>query len=519
MYSILIADDETIIRQGLKCIIDWDELGFTTISEASNGEDALSYILNEKPDVVLIDIRMPKLSGLEVVKEARAHGFNGKILILSGYSDFSYAQEAIANGVQFYLTKPIEEDELLKIIKEIASQIESEREHEQMIDNYKNKAKEHLLRDLLTGEFDSSAFHLEDINLSASQYQVLIYEKYGHNEKDPSYSFADLLRVTNRENNTFDWIEYENQNVILLKGEHALSRFEDFLERYQRNKRPQKGSPLDSIFIAYGRTVSKLEDIHISFQDSLLLVSRRFFCAKHQHTLGVNELPPQEEGSIHLTKNTLHSYADQLVNYIQIGNQDMVLDTLKDLESFLNRAPDSISDIRLSMTDLYLLVREKIYHLYNTIEIPFLSNAQIIHSIEHAYYLYEIINLMKEQFFMMIRSIGNTSSENIIDNIMHYIKHNYMNNIKLETIAPLFGYNSSYLGKIFNKKTGISFNSYVDNIRIEQSKYLLEHKALKVYEIAEKVGYQNVDYFHMKFKKHTGMSPAEYRKKNRTEKE
>lgn len=515
MYSILIADDETIIRQGLRCIIDWDSLGFTDILEASNGEEALSYILKEKPDVVLIDIRMPKLSGLEVVKEARKNDYRGKIIILSGYSDFTYAQEAIANDVQFYMTKPIEEDELYKIINHVTAQIKSEHEHTKMVNNYRNKAKEHLLRDLLTGQFDSTAFSLEDINLSANSYQVIIHEKYGHHENDASYSFSDLLRVTNRENNTFDWIDYEKKKVIILKGEYALARFQDFLERYHRDTLPQKDSPLDSIFIAYGRVVSKLEDIHLSYNDAIRLLSRRFFCIKDQHALGFNELPDEQEQNLTLKKDMLHSYSEKIVNYIQTGNYDMISENIKKLESFLCKSSDSISDIKLFIADLYLLVREKIYHLYNTTDIPFLSNSKMIHTIEQSYYLYENMTLLKEQFFMMIHSIAKPSSENIIDNIIHYIKHNYMNNIKLETIAPLFGYNSSYLGKIFNKKTGISFNAYVDNIRIEHSKYLLEHESLKVYEIAEKVGYQNVDYFHMKFKKYMGMSPAEYRKKNR----
>lgn len=87
-----------------------------------------------------------------------------------------------------------------------------------------------------------------------------------------------------------------------------------------------------------------------------------------------------------------------------------------------------------------------------------------------------------------------------------------MDNLKLETLAPLFGYNSAYLGKIFTKKVGKSFNSYLDRVRIEQSKILLEDETSKVYEIAERIGYKNVDYFHKKFKKYVGESPAEYRK-------
>lgn len=111
-----------------------------------------------------------------------------------------------------------------------------------------------------------------------------------------------------------------------------------------------------------------------------------------------------------------------------------------------------------------------------------------------------------------MNAVGSPSSETSMDDILHYINHNYRDNLKLETIAPLFGYNSAYLGKIFTKKVGESFNSYLDRVRIDQSKVLLRDPELKVYEISDRIGYKNVDYFHKKFKKYVGVSPAEYRK-------
>ena len=141
------------------------------------------------------------------------------------------------------------------------------------------------------------------------------------------------------------------------------------------------------------------------------------------------------------------------------------------------------------LTDLYLSIKEKIFHLYHNADIAFPSNAEIIEFINEKYYLYEIVLFFTEQFEMIIRAIGNPSSESVMDDIIHYIEHNYMDNIKLENIAPLFGYNSSYLGKIFTKKVGEGFNVFVDKIRIEHSKELLINSSMKVYEIAEKVGY------------------------------
>jgi two-component system response regulator YesN len=151
-------------------------------------------------------------------------------------------------------------------------------------------------------------------------------------------------------------------------------------------------------------------------------------------------------------------------------------------------------------------------HLYSHADIPFPANAEIIRTVESKYYLYEIILFFTEQFELVISSIGNSTRDSVLDDILNYINHNYVNNITLENIAPLFGYNSSYLGKIFSRRMGENFNSYVDHIRIEKSKELLLSEDLKVYSVAERVGYRNVDYFHIKFKKYVGQSPAEYRK-------
>lgn len=146
-------------------------------------------------------------------------------------------------------------------------------------------------------------------------------------------------------------------------------------------------------------------------------------------------------------------------------------------------------------------------------DLPFLANASVMILIEEKYYLYEIVEFLKEQFEMWMHSVGYSSGENVLDEVLHYIRHNYQENLKLETLAPLFGYNSSYLGRLFTKKLNVNFNSYLDQVRIARAKELLDDGSLKVYEIAERVGYSNVDYFHRKFKKYEGTSPAEYRKK------
>lgn len=516
MKTVLIADDENNIREGLKCIMDWEGAGFTVCGEASNGEEALNNILTKNPSLVLLDIKMPKMNGIDVIMHARERGYRGKFIILSGYSDFTYAQSAMRYGVDYYLTKPIDEDELSDAVTKIGETLEKEEATSQNMLHFRKRAKDVVLHELITGigkndDYQFSEEEIQDLHLEADIYQVIIYENFLRESEELTYSFADLLKVANKENHTFEHLEKDQNEIILLKGNYALSRFQDFLSHYEKEP-PQKGSPLDSLFLAYGRPVTSLEQISSSYKEALTLVGRRFFCIQGQHTLGFDELPDVEAKEQTLSDDSLQDFSTRLSNYLQSFNRKKVAETLYELEQYLYNVKNNITEVKLFLTDLYLQIKEKMNYTYSTSNIPFPSNTAIIELIGKKNYLYEIILFFSEQFEMIMNSTGNPSRDTVLDDILYYIDHNYKTNIKLETIAPLFGYNSAYLGKIFTKTTGESFNSYVDHMRIEHSKELLVENKLKVYEVAEQVGYKNVDYFHKKFKKYVGMSPAEYRK-------
>lgn len=520
--TLFIADDEDSIREGLKYIIDWEELGFQLCGEAANGEEALSKILELQPSLVMLDVKMPGMHGTEIMRRAREAGFRGKCIILSGYSDFKYAQDAIKSGVSYYLTKPLDEEELYQVVSEVKSLIAQERAKSSHIVALRNKAKSVILYELLTNAIETplSAEDKEYFHLTAESYQVVICEDFQTHSAAAPYTFAELLKVTNKENNTFEHIEADNKDIVLLKGTHGQYRLADFLERLEEQPL-QPGSPMASMFITYGRPVSSVEDIHLSYEDALRLLDRRFFCAQEQHALGYETLPgiagkengnSLQKATLMLDSNLAADFANRFTEYIQSFNRKMVVSMLQELEDACAHATEDIIAIQLFLTDVYLQVKEKINHTYATTDIPFQSNSTVIDFITSQNYLYEIIRFLSEQFEMIMNATGNPSRDTVLDDVLFYIDHNFTNNIKLETIAPLFGYNSAYLGKIFNKTVGESFNSYLDHKRIEYAKQLLMENKLKVYEIAEKVGYKNVDYFHKKFKKYVGGSPAEYRK-------
>ena len=518
MDTFFIADDEASARENLKYIIDWESLGFRLCGEAANGEDALSKILTLNPSLSLLDIRMPKMRGTEVIRRAREAGYQGKCIILSGHLDFKYALEAIRSGVSCYLAKPLNKDELYAAVSEVQKTLLAEQRHSNYVADLQNRVKDIILHELITDTLSAplSADVLDHFHLKADVYQIVVCEDFHTHSATAPYTFAELFKVVNRDNNIFEHLSDNSRDIVLLKGRHGLNKLSEFIEHF--NSHPlQEGSPMESMFLTYGRPVYTLQNVHLSYKDAIKLLARRFFCAQEQHVLGYTMLPSESDPnhldhSITPPENILSDFSERFIDYIQSCNRGMVIETLSELESRLACTSGEITDIKLFLTDLYFQIKEAVNRNYTSIEIPFMSNAAVIEYINGRNYLYEITKFLLEQFGMIISAIGKPSGITILDDILFYIDHNFQNNIKLETIASLFGYSSTYLGRIFNRTIGENFNSYIDHKRIELSKLLLQENRLKVYEIADQVGYKNVNYFHKKFKKYVGESPAEFRK-------
>lgn len=511
MESLYIADDEKIIRDGLKYVVDWEELGFEIVGEAGNGEDAYKDISAQKPTIVMMDIKMPGMSGLEVIKRCTEEAIPTKFIILSGFSDFQYAREAMKYGVTHYLTKPIDEDELTKAVNELSETIQEARAKKAQDQVLREKSKREIIADILKEKVDYYMLDLKALGLAANRYQIIGYESFDKNQSSIPWQFSDLFMAANKGDELFEHFTFEGRDYLLLKGSLAVEKFRRFAAHYEEE--PEKGSPLDTLFIAAGNEVGAVSELPRSFDQVRLLMKRRFFCTQGQHLLNYDELPDSSnEIQIKLDRELVRYYSDLISGYIEAYNRRQLAQTLYELEEKLYHVKADISEIKVFMADIYLSIKEKLSRTYYEKALPFQTNTQIINFITECHYLYEIVLYFTQSFEEVLDMMGNSTRDSIMDDIIYYIEHNYQSNLRLETIATLFGYNSSYLGKIFNRMQGESFNVFVDKMRVNMAKELLNNKDLKVYEIAEKVGYKNVDYFHKKFRKYVGQSPAEYRK-------
>lgn len=507
---VLIADDEPDVRMGLKTIIDWSKLGFQVCGEAVNGDDCLQKILSLHPDLVLLDIRMPKMPGLECAQAARAQGWMGNIIILSGYSDFQYAQTAIRCGVESYLLKPIDEDELIESVKKIKEKIENQYRQSQCMSLCRDKARNAVFLDILSGKavfggdnphIDSQTTDLYDFGLNADCYQVVIPEKENNSAVNNSPKQLLMTKRMQYGNQMVEGIDAHEKTAYLLKGSEIICKFEKAVQQAQNS----------DLFFAVGRVVFTPNDISLSYHDADIFFGRKFFCDRgHSVIRSLDQL--KERTSCSISDSNIQEYVKKLYSYLQTGNSEAVCKTLEELEILLggmDALPDYITNF---IMNIYIQVKHNVFENYPNLNLCFEKDSDIISTIYKMQRLYKAMEYLKDGLLQMSSAIDSVEGNRVFDKMKYYIEKNYFKNLKLEMLAKSFGYNSAYLGKLFKNQIGESFNSYLDRVRIEKAKELLRQNHLKVYAVSEKVGYDNVDYFCIKFHKYVGQSPSNYRK-------
>ncbi|MBQ9119992.1 MAG: helix-turn-helix domain-containing protein [Lachnospiraceae bacterium] len=509
MYTMLIATADPCIHALITDVFQSCQTEYFSVGTYKQESEIISQAISQKPDALLLDLQLPGLALYQFLQTLRREGYYGELLLLSKPSDCLFLKDALKFGISGFLSKPLTRTDLLANLDELTQTLSSRAKQRAREARYLTLARDEIARRLVLGNTDEELFSCIPDDFRAEVYQTVIYESFHESQTDLPYQLHELLHIAGNGSSLLEYFEDRQKGVILLKGRFALERFQKFLNHYHSF---QQGSPLDSLFLTYGAPVQSLADIHLSYSQAKLLISRRFFCVSGQHTLGYEELATIKERWRELHSDEISAYCCILCGYLQSFNRRKLSETMNSLREYLYSVQAEITDIKFFLSDLLLQIKETMNRTYSSIGIAFPSNAEIIEQIYRSNYLYEITEYFSVQFELVMNAIGNSSRESVFDDIIYYIEHNHHTNLKLESIASIFGYNSAYLGKIFTKKFGESFNSYIDKVRVNHAKELLLENHFKVYEIAEQVGYKNVDYFHKKFKKYVGVSPAEYRK-------
>lgn len=502
MYKAMIIDDEEIVRMGLKDLVNWEEEGFYLCAEGKDGRDGLAKLLENWPDLVLVDIKMPGLSGIELIKAAREANFKGHFIILSGYSEFEFAKSAITYGVREYLLKPIDEDELVKIIRSLRKELDEKAGEQAFNSSNEEIAKEELLRKILLKmetreklEEQLKVYKMDFADQILCVAVVFDRDVVPGNEND---FFLEETRELLSGSQGMEQILMDDCMVLVNQG-MDYKTWAQLLEKQNEKIQRKYGKGLS---IAVGHNVSMWYDLSHSYEFAVFLMEHEFLFSGCS-VLTMDTIEDQQ----YVAENPSVDYFCML---IEVGDLEGIQESVKIFKQSCIKKMMKELDIKIQVMYNLMQIKnwaEKRYDGGKEINI-----SDLIDKLNRVDELDELMEMYCHILQDFCIKVGCDGSETVIKRMYYYMEKNYDKDLKLETFAKLFNYNSNYLGKIFRKEVGDSFNNILDSIRITNAKRLLSETDLKVYQISERVGYSNIDYFYLKFKKYVGTSPKEYKR-------
>lgn len=537
VIKILVVDDDSIIRTTFRNIINWEEQDFSLCSTACNGQEALEIVRNEHVDIVITDIKMPVMDGLTFIEAVKKDFPDIKIIVLSAFDDFSLVNKAYKLGASEYLLKmELEAKAVLNLLKKLSLEIQKNNE----LKKIQNKKEEMLFHMENTYEQSKKFFKQKLLKeLIYSSYTEELPEKLQKNKINIVPLSALLLVI--KLNNYYS-VENEAFNGGRELLQYGVSNvFEDLLREYGEDVYYFSNSPHEYVIIfqdsstlseahrvqSCARLFSSIEwsmekcfDIHISGGFS------KIFQDKHMFKLAYQRAASACEYTFVTGRNRLLNYEDINLNIsertIEISKKIILLsDALRSMDD--EQVLSIIPDIKISGDDVTLNNLGRVKDYFNLCYYEILNSLKEHHSNQS---VIELLNQYRESLCdsgcladlnewleKVLRSFSNVvDSSKVINKAKIFLKKHYHEQIRLADLAEYMHISESHLSRIFRKNIGMSFTQYLINIRIEAAISLMNNTNLKVYEIAEKVGYHNVEHFSRIFKQITGKSPKEYMK-------
>lgn len=505
MYKVLIVDDKSLIRKGLIKSIQWENLGVELAGEAENGNKAVQIIKDNSIDIVITDVRMPETDGISLLKYIRENNPHIQTVVISGYDDFQYAQQAIKNGSLDYILKPVDDDELNASIRK-ACDILLKNSNLENIPDKEKRASENLYKLIHGMKVNKEDLeYLDKIGLNRNLFCVAaergwngtsgisdIYHKIKNNE-----GFDGLYLISDKKESLIIFCAVNTQDTGIFEAKIFNTLKSKISERDTRDEKSIIG--IGKAF----RGLDSLEECYDTAYEAMTysLLDEENIIIKYS-----------DISNKKMIKASLEKYENLLLISVTSGNikeADSILDKIFD---GVSREKDiSIDSIRLIISDLcHILLRLDI-SLSNEIsdflkkinDSHYLLSFQSFKNIKQV--LYNLFNFSTRKF---IDEKGGKDS--LIANVKNFIDKNYFNDVGLEEIARLFHISAPYLSKIFKQEMGVNISEYLTNIRIQKSIEILREGSIDTVKLAQMVGYSDYAYFYKVFKRVTGMTPREY---------
>ena len=533
MKKVLIADDEMLVRIGLKLTIAWEEHGFIVVGEAKNGREAIELFEEFDPDILLTDIRMPIMNGLELIQELKSRKSSLKTVILSHYDDFKYAKEAIKLGASEYILKSdLSQENLLSVLSKLSDEIDSFNEENNKTDigrrlekSSNNNNLEKLFKRIVVGDYKSKVEMNSILNYIKNFFEngilvVAIMKIFinhfndavvsGLKDEDLKKSIENVSNQFFLENHIFKVLCFNEDEIIYLfniedtkEPKQAIVRVKKQVTLLKKNIKQfldiNVSIGLSGVGISYEKLPEVLNQAKIA-QNCCFFEPSEIVVFDDDLEISEGECP-----KIHLDiiRGYLKTFdKEQLSNYINKIFDELI--KIKNSSYIKEVFIDLLSYAKILAEELNLKNRPA----FNEERLNY-GNFEKLHNFVMAKKYITDIYLE-----LMNHSDGNTSVRYsfVISKSLEYIKNNYNKNISLGDAADYVQISKSYLSLLFKQEMGINFSSYLTNYRIEKSKNLLLKSNCKIYEVAEKVGFDNPYYYSKVFKEVTGVSCKEFKK-------
>lgn len=531
MYTIMIVDDEAEVREGIRSRMNWASIGYNCIGDYENGIEALDAIEKLKPDVVLTDINMPFIDGLELTRQVAKRYPHIKVLILTGYDDFEYAQQAVKLKVQDFILKPITSQELSSVLTKVKQQLDEERSKyrdlqrlQQLLQESFPLIKERFLERLVTTVLSPSQYEqkLDYYQLSfLSEFYVVmtididqLEDKY-HIEDSEIIHFACFNIAQEMAGNREHAITFrnrENQTVIILGDHESCSLLEGAQQLAEEIRFALLYYLKVTASIGIGSTAAKLDELPSSYTASLAALDYRLMLGSNRiFQIDDLEIKPASQ------EQPPQDHEQYIIRMIKTG-------TKQEVEQGVTHLIASLKASNVTISHCYLMVQRCIVSIITTLEELGCSVDDVfgadVNPITQVYYyktLDEIEAWLKKGCSIAIQKLLDSRSNYRLQQMKKaeaYIEEHYMNpNLSIKEVCREVHMSSSYFSSIFKQSTGRSFVEYLTQYRLDKAKELLKFNDMKTFEIASMVGYVDPHYFSVIFKKHAGETPTEYRQR------
>ena len=476
MYKVLIVDDEYMILMGLQKLIDWESLNLTIVGTAKNGQEALDFVVANPVDIVLTDVTMPLLSGIEFIKEAQRLNQQFKTIILSGYQEFDYIKEGMQLGAANYLVKPVDKIELKETLLKLINELDSQKE------NFQNEdlLYRSMLNDWLLNTVDYDALNRwatsSGRTIVSQNYQVVLFkikrEEQERLKKELASNSHYLFLMVS-----------ETELAVIVMDSRKDELISDLTSKMQEN-----------VLVFEGTVVATMEEVGGSYQTAKGKLDT--FAFYNKDVLIVEKEKPSQ---------FLPESFKQFTEVLALQDLSKIKAAMQEI---LTHFEQNVEQPKMVKQHANLLLM----HLH--LQFTFIENTlfqEKINEVNQAKKLKDVENILLKMLQIIELDEHLVIYSPITQQVIELVQTSYREDLNLKMIAKKLHVNVMYLGQLFKKETKKSFSTYLNDYRIKLAQNLLLHSTDPINDIALNVGYQSSGYFYKNFKKKCGVSPKEFR--------